>query len=164
MKKTALVFSLLAISLAACSKQPTTEEKTAVAATSEVTASQPVSATSEVSAPAPTADTAQTALDWAGTYKGTMPCADCDGIKTKLKLNDNKTYELSRKYEGNKNTEQKSKVEGTFTFDAKNPSIISLGAPENRKIFIGENFVQFLDEDGNKITGPMADLYKLTKD
>lgn len=162
MKKTALILSILAISLAACSKPKTEEKATTPAATSEVTATQPVSASSETSLP--TADNAQTALDWAGEYKGTMPCADCDGIKTKLELNDDKTFELSREYLGKKNTEQKSKEKGSFTFDAKNPSIIALGAPENRKVFIGENYVQFLDEDGNKITGSTADLYKLKKD
>ena len=163
MKKTALILSILAISLAACSKPKTEEKATTPAAASEVTATQPVSAAaSETSTP--TTDSAQTSLDWAGKYKGTMPCADCDGIQTKLELNSDKTFELSREYLGKKNTEQKSKEKGSFTFDAKNPSIISLGAPENRKIFIGENYIQFLDEDGNKITGPMADLYKLTKD
>ena len=29
-----------------------------------------------------TGDNSMTALDWAGTYKGTVPCADCEGIET----------------------------------------------------------------------------------
>src|SRR5690554_4133252 len=36
----------------------------------------------------PTADNSRTSLDWTGVYEGTTPCADCDGIKTTLRLND----------------------------------------------------------------------------
>lgn len=162
MKKTALVLSILSMSLMACSK-PNTETTTETTAVSETTVVQSV----EASAPAssePVSGSAEISLDWDGDYKGSLPCADCDGIKTKLELNKDKTFEISREYLGLKNTEQKSKAKGSFTFDAKNPSIIVLGAPENKKVFIGENYVQFLDEDGNKITGPMADLYILKKD
>ena len=27
-------------------------------------------------------DNSQNSLDWEGTYKGIIPCADCEGIKT----------------------------------------------------------------------------------
>ena len=148
----------------ACSKS-NTETTTETTATSETTIVQSVEASAPTSSePVVSGASAENSLDWDGEYKGSLPCADCDAIKTKLELNKDKTFELSRKYEGIQNTEQKSKVKGSFTFDAKNPSIIVLGAPENKKVFIGENYVQFLDEDGNKITGPMADLYILKKD
>ena len=29
-------------------------------------------------------DNSQNALDWAGTYKGILPCADCEGMKMQL--------------------------------------------------------------------------------
>ncbi len=29
-----------------------------------------------------------------GTYEGTLPCADCSGIRTTLKINSDTTYEL----------------------------------------------------------------------
>lgn len=163
MKKTVLVLSILSMSLMACSKS-NTETTTETTASSETIITQSVDASAPVSSEPVSGGSAETSLDWKGEYKGSLPCADCDAIKTKLELNKDKTFELSRKYVGIKNTEQKSKVEGSFTFDAKNPSIILLGAPENKKVFIGENYVQFLDEDGNKITGPMADLYILKKD
>ena len=163
MKKTVLALSILSMSLMACSKS-NTETTTETTASSETIITQSVDASAPVSSEPVSGGSAETSLDWNGEYKGSLPCADCDAIKTKLELNKDKTFELSRKYVGIKNTEQKSKVEGSFTFDAKNPSIILLGAPENKKVFIGENYVQFLDEDGNKITGPMADLYILKKD
>ncbi len=36
------------------------------------------------------------ALDWAGVYEGVLPCADCPGIRTRLTLRQDGTYELSR--------------------------------------------------------------------
>lgn len=175
MKKTALILSILAVSLAACSKAQT-EVKDAAASSeaSAVTASQALessaatptaaSAATAASTPAVSGDSAQLALDWAGEYKGVLPCADCEGIKTKLKLNSDKTFELSQKYLGRKD-EQKTTVKGSFSFDAKNPSIITLSAAaNNQKFFIGENYVTLRAADtGEAITGPMADLYKLNK-
>ena len=38
------------------------------------------------------------ALDWAGVYEGVLPCADCPGIRTRLTLRQDGTYELSRLY------------------------------------------------------------------
>lgn len=37
-----------------------------------------------------------------GTYEGTLPCADCDGVKTTLKINDDTTYGLRSEYLGKK--------------------------------------------------------------
>lgn len=162
MKKTVLVLSILSMSLMACSKS-NTETTTETTASSETTIVQSVEASAPVSSEPMSSESAETSLDWDGEYKGSLPCADCEAIKTKLKLNKDKTFELSQKYVGIKDTEQESKAKGSFTFDVKKPSIILLGAPENKKIFIGENYIQFLDEDGNKITGPMADLYILKK-
>lgn len=34
-------------------------------------------------------------LEWVGTYEGTLPCADCRGMETKLILNQDKTYVLN---------------------------------------------------------------------
>ncbi|OTG87782.1 hypothetical protein B9T31_03390 [Acinetobacter sp. ANC 4558] len=159
MKKSAFILSILAISLAACSKQ---KDEVPTSSHSEATASQAAIA-SEVAPP--TGDTAETSLDWAGEYKGTLPCADCEGIKTELTLNHDKTYELTREYIGSKNSDNKTTTKGKFTFDAHHPSTITLDAPEdNRKIFVSENYILFLDQNGDKITGPLADHYKLTKE
>ncbi len=35
--------------------------------------------------PMSTGDNSQNSLDWPGTYTGTLPCADCEGIKTEIK-------------------------------------------------------------------------------
>ncbi|WOE31578.1 MULTISPECIES: copper resistance protein NlpE [unclassified Acinetobacter] len=164
MKKTALVLCMLAVALTACSKPKSEEQKTTEQST--VTASSQATVASEsTQAQAPSDDNAQTALDWAGDYKGVLPCADCEGIKTELELNQDKTYELTQEYLGRKD-QQKSTIKGSFTFDAKNPSIIILSAAaDHQKYFVGENYVALrAAETGEAITGPMADLYKLTKE
>lgn len=37
-----------------------------------------------------------------GTYEGTLPCANCSGIRTTLKINSDTTYELRSEYFGRK--------------------------------------------------------------
>lgn len=37
-----------------------------------------------------------------GTYEGTLPAADCEGIKTMLIINEDKTYTLKSEYIGKK--------------------------------------------------------------
>ncbi len=44
------------------------------------------------------AHSSRNALDWAGTYEGVLPCADCPGIRTRLTLRQDGTYQLSRLY------------------------------------------------------------------
>lgn len=106
--------------------------------------------------------TAENSLDWNGTYQGTLPCADCPGIKTVLNLNTDKTYRLEESY-----LERNVKpliAQGTFKFDTHNPSIIVLDqASQNRKFFIGEGFAEARALDGTEINGVLKAHYKLTK-
>ena len=108
-------------------------------------------------------DTAETSLDWPGEYKGVFPCADCQGIETELELKANVTYELKQKYLG-KGKNSEFKVKGTFSFDADNPAMISLNqAGENRKFFIGEDFVEARNIKLEKVVDSKMN-YKLQKD
>ena len=55
------------------------------------------------------------------------------------------------------------KVKGTFSFDQDNPSIISLDkAGDNRKFFVGENFVEARDIDTGKAIDSKLN-YKIQK-
>jgi uncharacterized lipoprotein NlpE involved in copper resistance len=52
-----------------------------------------------VAAPNPDpAHNSRNAVDWAGTYQGVLPCADCPGIRTRLVLQPDGRFELSRQY------------------------------------------------------------------
>ena len=161
-KKTFLVLMLSSFVLTACSKSENQSSSTASTPEALTPTTTPASESTEVNA-LPISDTAETSLDWAGEYKGVFPCADCEGIKMELELKADKTYELSEKYLGKgKNNEFKSK--GTFSFDTKNPSVITLDqAADHRKFFIGENFAEARDiETGKAIDSKLN--YKLSKD
>ncbi|HQY44989.1 MAG TPA: copper resistance protein NlpE [Paracoccaceae bacterium] len=106
-------------------------------------------------------DTAQTALDWAGSYSGTLPCADCEGIKTSLNLAQGDTYVLKEEYLGKGGKPFTTK--GTFTWDGAGQMITLDAAADGRRFKVGEGRIWQLDLDGGVITGAMADLYILTK-
>jgi len=105
-----------------------------------------------------TADNSMTSVDWAGTYQGILPCADCEGIQTQLILNKDLSYMLETRYNGKDEKVFQSK--GTFKWD-ESGSKITLDN-ENKQIYqVGENRIFHLDKDGNRITGAIADNYIL---
>ncbi|USA53725.1 copper resistance protein NlpE [Acinetobacter sp. C32I] len=155
MKKSIIAISLASIFLVACNKAetPKTDEQAPPATSSE-------SSTEVVDS----AHTAENSLDWNGTYKGVLPCADCEGIETELELNLDKTYELKETYLG-KGDGKAFESKGSFTFDSKNTSIIELDkAGDGRKYFVAEGYLKALDTEGKEITGELADKYELKKE
>ena len=57
--------------------------------------------------------TARDSLDWAGSYEGVLPCADCPGIRTRVTLSDNGRYEKQTQYLDRQ--PQPEVVAGTFS-------------------------------------------------
>ncbi len=112
--------------------------------------------------PADTEHNASVSLDWNGVYKGVLPCADCEGIETTLVLNSDKTYQLTQLYQGKETTGET--LSGTFEWD-KSGNIVMLSdiIGASNRYFVGENTLTYLDMDGNKITGALADFYVLHK-
>lgn len=107
-----------------------------------------------------TADNSQTSLDWTGTYRGTLPCADCQGIETVLTLHDNRAYTLNRRYVGRE--ESFRETTGTFAWNMAG-SQITLSDDNATPFLVGENRLFQLDKAGQRITGNLADRYVLTK-
>lgn len=152
MKKSIIAVSLASIFLVACSKadNKNNQEQTPTAASEAVAVDS--------------AHTAENSLDWNGTYKGVLPCADCEGIETELELNADKTYELKETYLG-KGDGKAFESKGSFQFDANNTSVIELDKTgDNRKYFVAEGYLKALDMEGNEITGDLADKYELKKE
>lgn len=108
-------------------------------------------------------DNSATSLDWNGTYKGTVPCASCEGIETILTLNVDRTYKLTTHYFG-RNDALEEEDTGTFIWD-QTGSVITLEKVSNgpTQYKVGENRIWQLDMKGNMITGDLADHYILTK-
>lgn len=105
---------------------------------------------------------AKNALDWVGTYAGMLPCVDCQGIETEIKLNNDETYSFSKKYEGNKKIEH-SETNGSFIWI--DGSTIKLEDAEHKTVyyFVGENFLKQLDITGKEIKEASAEKYILKK-
>lgn len=105
------------------------------------------------------AHNSRNSLDWAGTYQGTLPCADCPGIRYTITLNNDDSYLLKTHY-----LEKGDSVfteSGTFSWD-ENGGEITL-ADRGEKFQVGENRLFHLDMEGNRITGNLAEHYILTK-
>lgn len=111
----------------------------------------------------PVADNSRNSVDWPGTYTGNLPCADCQGIQTTLALRKDQTYTLQTKYTGK--SEKVTSIEGTFSWNSQG-SIITLkpSSGNSAEMYqVGENVLFKLDQQGNRITGVLADRYKLVK-
>ncbi|MEB2779544.1 copper resistance protein NlpE [Algoriphagus sp. C2-6-M1] len=108
-------------------------------------------------------DNSATSLDWNGTYRGTVPCARCEGIETTLTLNIDRTYKLSTHYFG-LNDALEEVDSGTFIWD-ETGSFITLEKVSNgpTQYKVGENRLWQLDKESKRITGDLADHYILTK-
>ncbi|SEK98774.1 copper resistance protein NlpE N-terminal domain-containing protein [Parapedobacter koreensis] len=99
------------------------------------------------------------ALDWSGTYQGTLPCADCPGIRYTITLNADNSYLLKTQY-----LEKGDSVfteSGSFSWD-ETGSQITLDE-RDEKFQVGENQLFHLDMEGNRITGNLAEHYILAK-
>ncbi len=103
-------------------------------------------------------------LDWVGTYRDTLPCADCEGILTEIVLNSDLSYKLGTSYLG-KNGEV-FRSEGNFNWSKDGSTIILYGfdaTKENNQFKVGENKLIKLDIDGKLITGNLAEKYVIHK-
>lgn len=104
---------------------------------------------------------ARSALDWAGTYRGVLPCADCEGIATVVTLEDDGTYQTRSEYLGRGGVAFEEK--GRFNWNAAG-NTVTLGESEPALYFVAENRLIRRAQDGSPITGPLADAYVLEKD
>lgn len=91
------------------------------------------------------AHSSRNALDWAGTYEGVTPCADCPGIRLRLTLQADGRYELSTQYLDRQVVPQT--VRGRFSWNAAGDTITLEGA--DRQFRVGEGRLLLIDRDGS---------------
>ncbi|MGY0390957.1 copper resistance protein NlpE N-terminal domain-containing protein [Bizionia sp. KMM 8389] len=102
----------------------------------------------------------QNSLDWKGTYMGVLPCADCEGIKTTIQLQEDLTYKKTSEYLGKDATV----FEDTGYYKWLEGGQNILLSDENETTYqVGENKLTLLDQSGDPITGELADKYILQK-
>lgn len=109
-----------------------------------------------------TMDSSRTSLDWDGYYVGTLPCADCPGIKVELELKTDQTFILKETYMERDVAPFITK--GSFNWNKQGNSItLNFDDRPGTNYLVGENTLIQLDMKGNRITGDLADLFKLRK-
>ena len=90
--------------------------------------------------------TSQNSLDWAGVYEGVLPCADCPGIKTRLTLNRDGTYERVMQYLERQGAAET--VRGLFTWQASGNAITLDEHGGGQQYSVGEGRLSLLYRDG----------------
>lgn len=152
MKKALLLLTSAAFVLAGCQdEQPPQAVQSASEAQAEVI----------IDAPADKAHTANTALDWNGTYVGVLPCADCDGIETHITLNHDGSYTATQTYLGKEDGYFES--QGQFHWNDEGNTVTLESEDGTNQYFVGENILFKLDKNGQRVKGDMAKHYQLQK-
>ncbi|HMN76371.1 MAG TPA: copper resistance protein NlpE N-terminal domain-containing protein [Burkholderiaceae bacterium] len=136
MKPLSILLAALAVALSAC------------ATSGDATAGSPDPAHSS-----------RNALDWAGTYEGVMPCADCPGIKTRLTLRQDGSYEVTSEYIDRKAA---TRVErGKFVWLPGGNAVQLEGEARGQRFAVGEGRLAWL-EPGAAAAWPQPARYVLT--
>jgi copper homeostasis protein (lipoprotein) len=110
-------------------------------------------------------DNSMNSLDWAGIYKGKLPCSDCQEVVAVLKINKDLTYTSETKAEGK--SDEITKKTGKFTWN-KAGSTITLGGADNHfasgNFAVGENNITLLDTKGNPLLNQQSEKVTLRKE
>ncbi|MFA7687089.1 MAG: copper resistance protein NlpE [Moheibacter sp.] len=108
-------------------------------------------------------NTAQNSLDILGTYKGVLPCADCEGIETEITLIADETYIKKTKYLGKDNNSFQEM--GSYSWKTDGNTLVLEGIDsEPEEYLVRENSIMQLDMQGNKVTGDLSEKYILKKE
>jgi uncharacterized lipoprotein NlpE involved in copper resistance len=92
------------------------------------------------------AHSSRNAVDWAGTYEGVTPCADCPGIRMRLTLQRDGRFELSTQYLDRQAAPLMAR--GNFSWNAAGNTVTLDGAGAGRQFRVGEGRLLLLDRDG----------------
>jgi copper homeostasis protein (lipoprotein) len=104
---------------------------------------------------------ARNSLDYAGTYQGVLPCADCEGIAIELKISYDGEFHKTMQYRGK--DADIFEFTGEYKWNEAGNTIILEGLELPNQYFVTEERLIHLDSDGQRITGHLADHYVLTK-
>ena len=108
------------------------------------------------------AHNSRNSLDWPGTYVGTVPCADCEGIRTTVTLRADGSFERELVYLGKSASPMRES--GQFSWnDAGSVVTLDAGGGTAQRYQVGENQLFHLDQAGGRITGDLADRYVLRR-
>jgi copper homeostasis protein (lipoprotein) len=112
----------------------------------------------------PDMHTSQISVDWEGIYEGVAPCADCEGIRTRLTLAESRHYILELTYLGKPG--QVYVFRDQFSWNEEGSAIQLAGILSDQaatQYQVGENRLIQLDLQGQRIEGELAEKYALQK-
>lgn len=102
-------------------------------------------------------ESAQTSLDYTGTYNAKIPCEDCDYTMARLQLNQYGQYRyMEQNIKNGGPIGQPVVFQGKYTWDKKAPIIRLLNA-RNMHFFVAENEVVLLSQ-------PVANYSEITSE
>lgn len=112
--------------------------------------------------PAQQADAPAARPAWVGTYRGTFPAADCPGIQTVLTLTDQGEFQLTSTYLTNE--PQTFTANGKINWIELGKRFEILTNDYGEKFEIDGDRIYKLTAKGERVTGPLAADYVLTRD
>lgn len=153
--RTGVLFLTLLTSLSACQSSSSNKEIP--------TSTDTAAAVDAVQVDPDTTGGALAPAAWAGTYAGTLPCADCEGIQTELTLAGDGSYTLRRRYLG-KAGQQPIEDTGTWQATSGNAGVLLDADNPDRRTeyrFTNGNTLKLLGRDGKELESNLN--YSLTK-
>ncbi|MDO5639410.1 MAG: copper resistance protein NlpE [Neisseria sp.] len=98
--------------------------------------------------------------NWSGTYSGTLPCDDCNGIRLELTLNPDLSYRLSQTYlrSGRNDT---ATVQGSFNWQEDEQIVQLDNYADGRRFLIRQGYAEAYHLDGTPPANAAA--YRLQK-
>ncbi len=117
-------------------------------------------AVSAISAASPVLSTEVESPEWTGTYRGSLPCVDCDGIAVALTLNGDHSFESSVQYLG---IDEEPVVEsGMFIWEGSGPvlRLVAPGDDNGTRFRLEDGALRLLGADGTDL----PDSYRLVRE
>jgi len=163
--KNSVIIIIVIIALVSCKGKTKTVSENPANTTDSVTKVivQPTPDTIVAPAAKTTIVTTTKNREWEGTYKGTLPCIDCEGIETTLTIKKDMSFTMITKYL-RQNAGVTNKQQGFMSWNS-NGTVITLAGLQGgtTKYLVGDNMLIQLDMNGNEVTGPNASRYQLIK-
>lgn len=139
---------LAALALSACNKPAETPAAPAEAPKAAEPAPTPE--------PAPVAEAPKAGFDvaaFAGSFSGTLPCADCSGIDTKIEFKADGSYAVEETYQGKKDGAFKGDGTWTAEEDGKRLRLDPNSKTDSDRLFevVSHEEIRQLDTEGKAI-------------
>jgi len=145
MKKSLLILGIMAFGFTSCKKETEKETDTTAVDSTIVQVDE---------------HNAMNSLDYQGTYRGNLPCADCESIETTISLTED-SYIKETVYKGK--SREVFKETGKYTWNDAGNTITLSDSEAPNQYFVGENVLFHLDAEGKRIEGDLASNYKLSR-